>query len=186
MYEDLLDPTGGYGERIADDPELYRVDLGFGLGAPVAHWLTRKFLIPWKSSGKVGLFHFYSKTPNLAGIPYSGSATSLSGLRFSMANRELFQVRRTLLRGLRKLERVGWWAGILTLADIGMSLGEKLFEPGVRRDGIQHDLVQARNEQFIDTQMAYTQRRRALEAIHNNQLSLNRAILGQESRWLHK
>ena len=40
-------------------------------------------------------------------------------------------------------------------------------------------------EEYFDTRAAYTQRQRAIQVIHNSQLSGGRRAFGEESSWLH-
>lgn len=90
--------------------------------------------------------------------------------------------------GLSKhLRGIGWFAAVAGLTDLGFSIGSALATPGVSREARERDeAALAGNEGLLDTRMAYTQRQRALQAIHDSQLSVGRATIGQEAAYLHR
>jgi len=87
-------------------------------------------------------------------------------------------------RGLRS---IGWFAAIAGLADLGFSVASAMARPGVSREAQERDREMLSNsEGMLDTRMAFTQRQRAIQAIHDSQISVGRSMIGQESSYLHR
>lgn len=79
--------------------------------------------------------------------------------------------------------------GVVTffeLMDVGVQLMTGQGRPGVSRAAQQREQAYADDELMMDTRTAYTQRQRAIQAIHDSQLSVGRAIIGQEASYLHR
>jgi hypothetical protein len=86
--------------------------------------------------------------------------------------------------GLRSLARgVSWAALAITAAD----MVESAMTPGLDRKTVERDeqAVYGSGGTFLDSSQAYTQRKRALLAIHESQLGI-RGILSQEASGFHK
>lgn len=86
--------------------------------------------------------------------------------------------------GLRSLAKgVSWAALAITAAD----MVESFMTPGLDRKVIERDqeAVYGSGGTFLDSSQAYTQRKRALLAIHESQLGI-RGILSQEASGFHK
>ena len=87
----------------------------------------------------------------------------------------------------RGMKGIGWFAAIVGIADFGYSLMSDMAAPGVSREARDRDREALSNsEGMLDTRMAYTQRQRAIQAIHDSQLSVGRSMIGQESSYLHR
>jgi len=87
----------------------------------------------------------------------------------------------------RSLGRIGIMAGIGTLLDWGLQAGLADAQPGISSRAMEKDRQALMgDEHFLDTSAAATQRQRAIQAIHDSQMSVGRAIIGAESRYLHK
>jgi len=86
--------------------------------------------------------------------------------------------------GLKGLARgISWGMLAITAAD----MVEGMMTPGVDRMALQKDeqAVYGSGGTFLDSSQAYTQRKRALLAIHESQLGI-RGILSQEASGFHK
>lgn len=82
----------------------------------------------------------------------------------------------------RKVTRAGTWGFMLYgLLEIGSALAT----PGVNTIAARNDQEMFANERPLDSAAAYTQRQRALMAIHDSQLSL-KGVIGQEAQFLHR
>jgi len=92
------------------------------------------------------------------------------------------KMRRSLLRPTAVM-------GVLTAAAFGAEIGGGLFDVvtsyhRARRAGAESNIGTYSDVGFYDTRAAFTQRQRALMAIHNSQLS-TRVAFGQEASYLH-
>ena len=89
--------------------------------------------------------------------------------------------------GFRGLRGIGWFAAAVGLFDIGYSLFSEMARPGISREAQEKDKEMLSNsEGMLDTRMAFTQRQRAIQAIHDSQISIGRSMIGQESSYLHR
>ncbi|RMH18638.1 MAG: hypothetical protein D6698_06815 [Gammaproteobacteria bacterium] len=121
------------------------------------------------------------KKPIIGGYtrPYSSMRQEYRGLRKTYLN-----PMKSAGATLAGIARATAYAGIISW---GLQLGMEMAAPGVRNETIRKDREQVLGDQvLIDTRAAFTQRQRALQAIHDSQLSVNRAILGQEARYVHR
>lgn len=129
---------------------------------------------------------FYKGTPTNSRVFYGGEgiAPRMSGLGSEATN---------IARGQANRWRLGASAtGIATsfaimqltagMIDIGHSLGQSYIDWKPRRpSGSPNDFSRT---SYYDPQGAYTQRQRAIQAIHNSQLS-TRAAIGNEASFMH-
>jgi hypothetical protein len=85
------------------------------------------------------------------------------------------------------IKRLSIVSAAMGLFDLGFSAAFDMATPGVSRENLERDRHNTfSNEQMLDTRMAYTQRQRAMQAIHDSQLSVGRALVGQEASYLHR
>lgn len=96
--------------------------------------------------------------------------------RASLRNRDAL---RTAAAGKKFWHRVGW----VGLGAFLIDTGAQLTRPGLR-EVKQREQRWLETEMYKDSQRAYTQRQRALNAIHQSQSSL-RPVIGNESQYLH-
>jgi hypothetical protein len=75
---------------------------------------------------------------------------------------------------------IGW--GYVVMG--GAALAESMFTPSVTRAASQTDML-ALQPPILDSQIAYTQRQRALMAIHDSQLGINH-VIGAEAQHFHR
>jgi hypothetical protein len=170
MYRDLLDPSGGERDRsINMNTPLLMADIGLGfLGEPVGNILTNYAhgLTPIKGGYSPRSISLLETKPNPA-IKLGYGKNRVSGLG-------------------KSLYKLGMLTSILSIASIGVSAISNIYKPGLSERGERKTREEARNEVYPDTAVAYTQRRRALQAIHDSNLSVGRALIGRESSYLHK
>lgn len=86
----------------------------------------------------------------------------------------------------KSLARLGWMTAALSVFDMGLEFSTWMSEPSVTRAAIDEDRKLFTNESMLDTRAAWTSRQRALQAVHDSQLSLGRSMIGREAEWLHK
>lgn len=88
-----------------------------------------------------------------------------------------FSGTRTLLRTTRML-------GAAIAVSQAFAWGAELFTPGVSKAAVKRD-NEMFNEGALDSAQAYTQRQRALMAIHDSQMTV-RNVIGQEAAYFHR
>jgi hypothetical protein len=206
MHDYFLNPSGG--SPLYDNPMtslgIIGMDLGlafFGQGAvkrlgrfDIKHAalapsrMTKKVLIerygPDKWKKNIGLL---SRA--------TGERGALGAAKTNMLRKKAMQDAGNTVKGLKAnyaswgkgVKRLGIATAALGLLDLGFTLAYELATPGVDREILDRDRQQiSNNEGMLDTRMAYTQRQRAIQAIHDSQLSIGRAMIGQEASHLHR
>lgn len=171
IYDQLIDPQGNRPTRSASDSYgMIALDLGLGLfGNTMGRKIGKATFRSTMSQAK--------KYENIMGPLIPGHAERLrSGAKASY---------RSWKRTGKSLSNLGWLAGTISLVDLAIGLGSSMANPIVGRD-MSMDQAYAGNELMLDTRTAYTQRQRSLMAIHDSQLSVGRALIGQESQYLHR
>lgn len=171
IYDQLIDPQGNRSSRSASDSYgMIGLDLGLGLfGNTIGRKIAKSTFRATMSQAK--------KYENIIGPLMPGHSERLrSGAKASY---------RSWKRTGKSLSNLGWLAGTISLVDLAIGLGSSMANPIVGRD-MSMDQVYAGNELMLDTRTAYTQRQRSLMAIHDSQLSIGRALIGQESQYLHR
>ncbi len=88
------------------------------------------------------------------------------------------------INSYKSLARIGKSIGWGYLLMGAASMAESMFTPSVSKLAGQTDL-QIFQPQFNDSQAAYTQRQRALLAIHDSQMGI-RNVIGSESQFFHR
>jgi len=87
----------------------------------------------------------------------------------------------------KQVKYLGLATAAIGLLDLGFSLFYEMASPGVSRETLEQDRQNIANDEgMLDTRMAYTQRQRAMQAVHDSQLSIGRAMIGQEASHLHR
>jgi len=100
---------------------------------------------------------------------------------------ELGRESRKMWRNTGKmLGRMGLFTAAVSFADLGLSASLAMMAPGVSRETIQLDREKVFGDEMLDTRAAYTMRQRSMQAIHDSQMSVGRALIGQESSYLHR
>jgi len=97
--------------------------------------------------------------------------------------------RKSIISKARKFKSAAGALGWGSVFALGMELGEGLFNVGTSYHSAQRAKRLATNNStnesmYYDTRIAATMRQRALQVIHNSQLS-TRAAFGQEASYLH-
>ena len=175
----FMDPSGGkyYSETI--NSGLFSIGVGLGM----------EFGIPRlaKSLGRRKGFA-YRKTARTMGSIYAQNV-------LYTANRPVIQKRatqrllKTEISRINKITRgqkifakaIGWTYLISGLVEIGSAIAT----PGVSRLAAEKDQQLMADERGLDSAAAYTQRQRALMAIHDSQMTV-RGIIGQEASYMHR
>ena len=86
----------------------------------------------------------------------------------------------------RALGRLGFLTAAASFVDIGLTAYIAATTPGVSRETIEQDRRAVFGNEMLDTRAAYTQRQRSMRAIHDSQMSVGRALVGQEAGYLHR
>ncbi len=82
-------------------------------------------------------------------------------------------------------ERRFWKGASWSLMAIGLvELADQMLTPGVSKITTEREEAMLQNEMHMDSAAAYTQRQRALLAIHDSQMSLQQ-VFGNEARYKH-
>jgi len=82
------------------------------------------------------------------------------------------------VKGLRGL---GW----LMFASVFVDMAEDLMTPGISTIAHEREQQLFADERHLDSAIASTQRQRALQAIHDSQMTV-RNVLGSEAQFMHK
>lgn len=194
IYASLMQPEGGSNRgNVQDNWGIIGMDIGLGM-------FGRRMMI-----GKSGIGGLYgSHRKQLSKRLTTGTAKYFTGGgRFDINTAEM--ISKTVSENLNRstsakmlksqkvfsklgnsLRGIGIAAAGIGLLDFGLSIGEMLAAPSASRDAISRDQKLFYDEMMTDSRLAYTQRQRAIQAIHDSQLSTGRALLGQESRYLHR
>lgn len=210
-YDYLSDPTGGH--RMYDNPMLswgmIGTDIGLtfgynkiaqGMTAAHSQYLRASFSrmsLSQKTSmfgaaraGPVGPKFVQTATGEVMAVGQKRTPRDTKAWR-SRAERYQQASTKRLGRQYQKfgagLRGIGWFAAIAGIADLGFHLASEMARPGVSREAQERDREMLSNsEGMLDTRMAYTQRQRAIQAIHDSQISIGRSMIGQESSYLHR
>lgn len=124
----------------------------------------------------------------------SGQVSYIGGPRVGASATEI----EAHYKGVQRLEAAGFKAAknkvvgakrlgrlfALDMAVMLFDIGASLVRPGITRIQ-QRDRAGLINEMYQDSAAAYTQRARAIQAIHQSQMSL-RPVLGNEAQYLHQ
>ena len=89
------------------------------------------------------------------------------------------------IESYKNLGKYTKWLGVGFLVQGMFDLGMSLFTPGTGRVSARDQEVLFADESVIDSAAAFTQRQRALQAIHDSQTT-TRSLIGQEARYLHR
>lgn len=84
-------------------------------------------------------------------------------------------------RQSRVMKGLGWTLLASSLVDIAA----ELFTPGINKVAQEREEQLFADERSLDSPIAYTQRQRALMAIHDSQMTV-RNIIGQEAQFFHR
>jgi hypothetical protein len=207
MHDYFMNPGGG--NPLYDDPMLgwgiIGMDIGLaffgqGLVNRMGKFRRRQLQETPRRMSKRGLILNYGqekwkgKPLEMLSRP-SGQRGALGPAKTEMlrqtaakdAMRKSIAARKNYASWGRNIKRLGIATAALGLLDLGFSLFYEMSSPGVDRETLERDRQQVfSNEGMLDTRMAYTQRQRAIQAIHDSQLSVGRAMLGQEAAHLHR
>lgn len=171
LYDELIDPQGNRSSRsAADSYGILGLDLGLGL---FGNWIGKKVA---SSTFRMGMASARKYENTFGPILASHTQKLRAGAKADY---------RTWKRTGKSLSNLGWLAGSISLIDLAIGIGSSLASPTMNRD-VSMDQVFNDNELMLDTRTAYTQRQRSLMAIHDSQLSVGRALIGQESQYLHR
>ena len=119
-------------------------------------------------------YHHLSRAKNTQAILKGASAREFGGGKY--------------YKGIEKFRNIGKQAQFLGVAFLVEGLAELALHvttPGVSRVTRQREEMLFADESPIDSGGAWTQRQRAINAIHDSQLT-TRAIIGQEASYLHR
>ena len=182
IYSSLMDPRGGSDRGgISDDMGILAMDIGLGLFGRTL--MTGK-------TGRGGLYKQYRKHMHKAYPLKPESYLMFAGQQARAENTAAIMKRKSGYKSFSKLGRsfrgIGLAAAGLGLLDFGLNIGMMLSQPSVNRQALDRDKEMFYDEMMTDSRMAYTQRQRAIQAMHDSQLSVGRSLIGQEARYLHK
>jgi hypothetical protein len=199
MIQDInnfLDPTGGLNYGGA----FHGVGAGLaGIGSDLANsTVIKPFLRKERMSFHKSFVHARTvtdeamKTVKMGSVlpVYRGSTykEDLKAHRKKLLNKEL-EIPRKRLAELKYTSNVarkafkaaGWGFMLTSLVELGVAVAA----PGINKLASRKDARLLYDERPLDSSAAYTQRQRALMAIHDSQLGL-RGVVGSESQFLHK
>jgi hypothetical protein len=208
-YDMLMDPTGG--QEIYENPMMswgwIGVDVGLGLfGDKFANYLGNAIVRGQALASRERLAGRYgrirSRYSGRADRPSLRATSSMSGdtdlnptktarQRARKQNRRLTQMgiaktRATASKMGKKFMRLGMATAALSFVDLGIQAFIGLASPGVSREVIEKDRDQVFGNEMLDTRIAYTQRQRSIQAIHDSQMSVGRALIGSEASYIHR
>ena len=199
--DNLMDPMGGYGYNDTINTGLSGLLIGIGASSTVMDKIYYgPMLKHMKHQRNVTIGTRMSEI--LKGVP-RGQAIRLGNGGFinRPENRAGFQLlRRDIAKGpigsrLKKdiaKETLSFRAGkkffgrlgTFMLASAAFEIGEAIFTPGISKVAQQKDLQAFADESPLDSSRSYTMRQRALQAIHDSQMSV-RNVLGNEASFMH-
>jgi len=202
----LMNPSGGnpIHEDAMQSWGMIGADLGLSFfGQPIVNWMAkvnraRVLGAPYRMS-KRKLIDMYGDAKlksgnNLAHLA-SDKKGSLGAAKVATLRRKGIKGALTESRALKAsyaswgktVKRLGVFTAALGLADVAFSIFAAATTPGVSRETLERDRHRIYSDEgMLDTRLAYTQRQRAIQAIHDSQLSVGRAMLGQEASYLHR
>ena len=197
-YDYLSDPTGGH--RMYDNPMLswgmIGTDIGLTFGYnKIAQGMTAAHSQYLRSAFSRMSFSEKAATfdPLRTGRGVRLGPFGVPDAGYTQAKAERVLQKKTARIGPKYqkfgagLRGIGWFAAIAGIADLGFHLASEMARPGVSREAQERDREMLSNsEGMLDTRMAYTQRQRAIQAIHDSQISIGRSMIGQESSYLHR
>lgn len=171
-WRSFYDPAGG--RDITNTGGFFAASLA----GDVLNWTIVNPMLK-KESKTLGLYEksylLRPSTPEI-GPPLTHSKEAfLPKLEASRRSVSTLKSQKTFWRGF------GW----ATLAAGLVNVGESLLSPGISKVAARQEQKMMSNETPFDSAGAYTQRQRALQAIHDSQSNIGR-VLSNESRYLHK
>lgn len=203
-WENFMDPSGGYrrNEYVDGTAAMTIPLITEGVLLPMVY--PRAEAIELKKSGRMAMHRIkqnqasfaklqpkMTRTPSGALLPQSYSQPFHTNQAGAQRKQALIQEHRRntakikgKYAGLKSTARaVGW--GYLAL--MGVEMGAAIFapSPGVSTSAMENDARAMGYNAPLDSSQAYTQRQRALMAIHDSQLGI-RNVIGAEAPHLHR
>lgn len=190
-WENFMDPSGGYrrNEYVDGTPAMTIPLITEGVLLPMVY-PRAEFLEMREARAKMRTT--VGPRPMGGGAvrgPHGGyvSAQKVYSDRYKAQSNQFKKTRADITRkyaGLKSTARaVGW--GYLAL--MGVEMGAAIFapSPGVSTSAMENDARAMGYNAPLDSSQAYTQRQRALMAIHDSQLGI-RNVIGAEAPHLHR
>lgn len=189
-WENFMDPSGGnMSNKFIDGSGSLLLDLGVGIGVD---WFGRSGL---DSLEKRDIRLLGSRVAKARSFLHGKGIYKESAIEGIYEGRDPRQHGKAISKSVRanigriKAGYTGVRANIRSIGlaymfTAGASIMEAMATPGISTSAQMSDL-KAFGEQPIDSGMAYTQRQRALMAIHDSQMGI-RNVIGHEARHFHR
>jgi len=194
LYDSLMEPYGGYPEgRFYYGTPFIVGDIAATLAGP---WLFKKLAAGYERLGpkyaRAKARHFF-ETETKGRYFYSKERATAFRQRIGHRTKALFRMEtRAGSRRAASVASLGKFVKGYALVSLVGILAHQAYDlydaftlPGINRSSLARDQHLMEDELMLDTRAAFTQRQRAIQAIHDS-VSSARAILGEEARYLHR
>jgi len=196
--DSLLDPRGGDGYADGINSGLLglmgfaadRGIVGWAYGKPMRKKINRDIREARKAMSVFGPVNqplIDSKWSSFTKRRYSGSAYFKDALHTSspLSYRALLQERKSIKLASRSASSTARSLGWMFIIEGLSSMGNAAFSPGVNQVTMKKEMMTLADESPFDSARSATGRQRALQAIHDSQMSV-RNVISNEASYLHK